>query len=187
MEESPRRPGCQRRQSQFSRGRRRQGQILRRGRRRRGRRLGGRPIGAVVGEGEVAARALLPLTAQIPLRDPGDLQKRAVGHDQTCVLHTLVTIKYLWLSIAWSVDAFLWRKFVSFCFSISFCRSFLPFFDFPIEGTCDSCRAADMDPNSDPPAAAAPWAPLVHWYPVGPGELYSLRERFNLTENHGDG
>ena len=40
------------------------------------RRLGARPSGAVAGEGEVAARALLPLTAQIPLRDPGDLQKR---------------------------------------------------------------------------------------------------------------
>ena len=83
MEESPRRPGCtcQRRRSLFGRGRRRRGRILRRGRRQRGLRLGARPRGAVAGEGEVAARALLPLTAQIPLQDPGDLQKRAVGHD----------------------------------------------------------------------------------------------------------
>ena len=146
------------------------------------RRLGAHPSGAVAGEGEVAARALLPLTAQIPLRDPGDLQKRAVGHDQTCVLHTLVTIKYLWLSIAWSVDAFLWRKFVSFCFSISFCRSFLPFFDFPIEGAADIWIRI---PTPLAPAAAAPagrrLSSGIQWVQT------SSRERFNLTENHRDG
>ena len=81
VEGSPCRPGCQEDQSQLGRGWRV-----------KERRLGAHPSGAVAGEGEVAARALLPLTAQIPLRDPGDLQKRAVGHDQTCVLHTLVTI-----------------------------------------------------------------------------------------------
>ena len=95
MEESPRRPGCtyQRRRSLFGRGRRRRGRILRRGRRQRGLRLGAHPIGAAAGEGEVAARALLPLTAQIPLRDPGDLpvtfRREQSGIGMTCALHTL--------------------------------------------------------------------------------------------------